>query len=107
MLIKRLFLLFILANIHVAFADAKQDIEAADIQATTAQGEKIILHPNGRWEYVDLKKAEVAKAVADTYPENQQYCPPGAQRANFGYGRCILPGDKDFNRGSLGGKGWK
>jgi hypothetical protein len=102
MMIKRLFLLIILLNVFTVFADTAQDIEG-----TTAQGEKIILHPNGRWEYVDVKKAEVAKAVADTYPENQQYCPPGAQRANFGYGRCILPGDKDFNRGSLGGKGWK
>lgn len=102
MLIKRLFLLLILANIGLVFAD-----EPKAIEGTTAQGEKVILHPNGRWEYVDVKKAEVAKAVADTYPENQQYCPPGAQRANFGYGRCLLPGDKDFNRGSLGGKGWK
>lgn len=74
-----------------------------DIEATTAQGDKVILHPNGGWEYVDTKKAEVANAIASKHPENQ-ICPKGAQRANFGYGRCILPGDKDYNRGSLGGK---
>lgn len=31
-------------------------------------------------------------------------CPPGSQGGFFGT-RCIPPGDKDFNRGSLSGKG--
>lgn len=72
----------------------------APVEATTAGGDKVLLHPNGRWEYVDQKKAQQARAVAQQYPENQG-CPPGSQGGLFGFGRCIPPGDKDYNRGSL------
>jgi hypothetical protein len=70
------------------------------IDATTAAGEKVRLHPNGRWEYVDTQKAAAAKVVADQYPENQLR-PQAAQGCMFGVGRCIMPGDKDYNRGTL------
>ncbi len=70
------------------------------IEATTPGGDKVLLHPNGRWEYVDQKKAEQARRVASQLPENQG-CPPGSQGGLFGIGRCILPGDKDYNRGTL------
>ena len=70
------------------------------VEATTATGDKVLLHPNGRWEYMDQKKAEQARAVAGQYPENQG-CPAGSQGNFFGFGRCIPPGDKDYNRGSL------
>jgi hypothetical protein len=70
------------------------------VEATTPAGDKVLLHPNGRWEYVDQKKAGEAKAIAQQYPENQG-CPPGSQGQFFGVGRCIAPGDKDYNRGSL------
>ena len=70
------------------------------VEATTPTGDKVLLHPNGRWEYVDQKKAEQARAVSQQYPENQG-CPPGSQGGLLGVGRCIPPGDKDFNRGSL------
>jgi hypothetical protein len=73
---------------------------AAPVEATTAAGDKVLLHPNGRWEYVDQKKAEQARTVAQQYPENQG-CPPGSQGNFFGVGRCIAPGDKDYNRGTL------
>ena len=73
---------------------------AQAVEATTAGGDKVLLHPNGRWEYVDQKKAEQARTVARQYPDNQG-CPPGAQGGLFGVGRCIMPGDKDYNRGSL------
>ena len=72
----------------------------APVEATTAGGDKVLLHPNGRWEYVDQKKAEQARAFAQQYPENQG-CPAGSQGGLFGIGRCIMPGDKDYNRGSL------
>ncbi len=75
-----------------------------EIQATTVSGDQVILHPNGRWEFVDSKKALEAAKVAKQYPENQG-CPAGTQGGLFGLGRCIAPGDKDFNRGSLSGKG--
>ena len=82
---------------------------AAAIEATTATGEKVRLLPDGRWEYVDTQKQAEAKktqaAVAATQPAAQG-CPPGSQGGLFGIGRCIPPGDPQYNRGSLrtGGK---
>jgi len=70
------------------------------IEATTVHGDRVLLHPNGRWEYVSAEKAAAARKVAEQYPENQG-CPPGSQGGLFGFGRCIMPGDKDYNRGSL------
>ena len=72
----------------------------AAIEATTAGGDRVLLHPNGRWEYANPQKAAAARKVAEQYPENQG-CPPGWQGSFFGVGRCIPPGDKDYNRGSL------
>lgn len=72
----------------------------AVIDATTAAGEKVRLLPNGRWEYVDVQKAAAAKVVADRYPENHLR-PHAAQGCLFGIGRCIMPGDRDYNRGTL------
>jgi len=71
------------------------------VEAVTQSGDKVLLHPNGRWEYLDQRKAVEARKVAEQYPENQG-CPPGSQGGLFGVGRCIMPGDKDYNRGSLG-----
>lgn len=73
---------------------------SAVIDATTTAGEKVRLLPNGRWEYVNEQKAAAARAVADQYPENQLR-PQAAQGCLFGIGRCIMPGDKDYNRGTL------
>ena len=74
--------------------------DARIIDATTASGEKVRLLPNGRWEYVDVQKAAAAKAVADQYPENRLR-PMDAQGCMFGIGRCVMPGDRDYNRGTL------
>jgi hypothetical protein len=73
---------------------------AEPVRATADNGEKVLLHPNGRWEYVDKGRAAEARKVAEQFPENQG-CPPGSQGGFFGVGRCIPPGDKDYNRGSL------
>lgn len=73
-----------------------------EINATTVDGDKVILKPNGRWEYIDTQKASEAAKVAKQYPENQG-CPPGSQGGSFGT-KCILPGDKAFNRKSRIGK---
>lgn len=83
---------------------AHAQTEPQDLLATTPQGDKVILHPNGRWEFTDTKKAIEAKEVAKQFPENQG-CPPGTQGGLLGLGRCIPVGDKDYNRGSLTGKG--
>jgi hypothetical protein len=79
---------------------AAAQTQSAPIEATTPSGDRVLLYPNGSWEYIDPKKAETARAVAQQYPENQG-CPPGSQGGFFGVGRCIPPGDKDYNRGSL------
>jgi hypothetical protein len=76
--------------------------EGAVIEATTAAGDKVELMPDGRWRFVDQAKQAEAKKVADTYPQNHLR-PEGAQGGWFGT-RTILPGDKDYNRGTLNPK---
>ena len=78
--------------------------EGSDLKALTAEGDQVVLHANGRWEFIDTKKAAQASEVAKQYPEIQG-CPAGSQGGLFGLGRCIPIGDKDFNRGSGSGKG--
>ena len=95
------FIAVIAAGLLLAPAAAVAQAQGGElIEATTASGEKVRLHPNGRWEYVDAQKAAAAKAVADQYPENKLR-PMDAQGCLFGIGRCIMPGDKDYNRGTL------
>jgi len=76
----------------------------APIEATTINGDKVLLQPNGRWQYVDSQKAAAAKQIAAQYPENHLR-PEAAQGGWGGLGRTVMPGDKDYNRGSLSGKG--
>lgn len=84
-------------------ADTADVPDRTPIAGKTVNGEDVLLFPNGRWEYVNTVKAAEAKKVADTFPENK-VCPPGSQGGLFGVGRCIKPGDKDYNRRSLSGK---
>lgn len=77
----------------------------SDIRATTAAGDSVILHPDGQWEYVDNKKAAAAQEVARKI-NNKVECPVNSQGTLLGFGRCIKKGDKEYNRGSLSGKGW-
>jgi hypothetical protein len=79
------------------------DLDRSPVEAVTVNGEKVRLFPNGRWEYVDAAKALAAAQKAAAYPENQTR-PEGAQGALFGVGRTVMPGDKDYNRGSLNPK---
>jgi hypothetical protein len=79
------------------------DLDRTPVEAVTVNGEKVRLFPNGRWEYVDPAKAAAAQQQAAAYPENQAR-PDGAQGALFGIGRTVMPGDKDYNRGSLNPK---
>lgn len=88
------------------------------IEATTPAGERILLHPDGRWEYAAPAKraaspkpgppaaaAPTAPVAAATTPVAAGACPPGSQGHLLGIGRCVTPGDADYNRGSLSGKG--
>lgn len=80
------------------------ELDRAPLEAVTATGEKVRLFPNGRWEFVDVAKAAEAQQVAAQYPENKTR-PVEAQGGLFGgFGRTIMPGDKDYNRGSLNPK---
>lgn len=85
-------------------AAAAPELDRRPVAATTVQGDAVRLYPNGRWEFVDAAKAAKAKEVAAAYPENDTR-PVAAQGGAFGVGRTVMPGDKDYNRGSLSGKG--
>ncbi|MES2635799.1 MAG: hypothetical protein V4605_00640 [Pseudomonadota bacterium] len=76
-----------------------------DIEAKTKAGESVILHANGKWEFVNTQKAAKAKETAIKL-DPAANCPPGSQGSFFGFGRCILPGDKDYVTGSRSGKGF-
>jgi hypothetical protein len=98
------------------------------VEATTPGGDRILLYPDGRWEYADpAKRAATPKpppapatpqgagaapaaagatpVAASTTPTGTGACPPDSQGHLFWLGRCVPPGDKDYNRGSLSGKG--
>lgn len=80
------------------------DLDRTPIEAATVGGEKVRLFPNGRWEFVDPAKAALAQKAAAEYPENKTR-PVEAQGGLFGgFGRSVMPGDKDYNRGSLNPK---
>ena len=82
---------------------AAAELDRTPLEAVTVDGESVRLFPNGRWEYVDAAKAVAAQQAAAKYPENQTR-PADAQGGLFGVGRTIMPGDKDYNRGSLNPK---
>jgi len=98
----RAVLIFTLLGLATAGATAVE-LDRTPVEAVTVNGEKVRLFPNGRWEYVDATKAVAAQQTAAKYPENQTR-PEGAQGGLFGVGRIIMPGDKDYNRGSLNPK---
>ncbi len=104
----RLYLLALLFSLlalvgQQAVADIADVPDRTPLAGKTANGEDVLLFPNGRWEYVNTVKAAEAKKVADSFPENK-VCPAGTQGGLFGVGRCIKPGDKEYNRRSLSGK---
>lgn len=100
----RLLAIALMAASSVATAADADRLDRTPVEAVTAQGDAVRLYPNGRWEFVDAAKAAKAKELAAAYPENNTR-PVEAQGGAFGVGRTIMPGDKDYNRGSLSGKG--
>lgn len=79
---------------------------AADtaLDAVTSNGDKVRLFPNGRWEYVDAKKAEEVRPQVQAYEEQKAREQAKGQGGLFGVGRRIQESDKDYNRGSLNPK---
>ena len=80
------------------------ELDRTPLEATTVDGQKVRLFPNGRWEDVDTAKAAEAQKLAAEFPENKTR-PIEAQGMMIGgVGRLVMPGDKDYNRGSLNPK---
>ena len=77
--------------------------EDNEIHAKAADGEEVILYPNGRWQYVDPEKAKEATKSFLSFPDFDG-CPPGWRGGLMGLGRCVPPEDKDYHRGSRIGK---
>ena len=112
------FRIFLAATAAIAAGAAHAQV-AKPIEATTPAGERILLYPDGRWEYADPAKradspqpvAPAAAAATGSAAANPiaaaaaGRCPPEAQGHLFYIGRCVMPGDKEYNRGSLSGKG--
>lgn len=73
---RTLLMLISMLYLHPAWADEL----GQDIEASTASGDKVVLHPNGRWDFIDTHKAIQAKAIANQYPENK-VCPPARKAA--------------------------
>ena len=83
----------IIAALYAASGWAQQGA----IEATTANGEKVKLFADGRWEYADPVKAEPQKKARAEEAERER----NSQGGWFGIGRSVQPGDKDYNRGTL------
>ncbi|WP_281984376.1 hypothetical protein [Azonexus hydrophilus] len=80
------------------------ELDRTPLTAVTADGQSVRLFPNGRWEYVDQAKAAEAQKVAAEYPENKTRPIESQGIVIGGIGRYVMPGDKDYNRGSLNPK---
>ena len=103
-MIHRLVFLLFLASTAVIADPVPRALERTPLEAVTVNGEKVHLFPNGRWAFTDSAKAAAAQQLAAEYPENKTR-PVEAQGGLFGnFGRVIMPGDKDYNRGSLNPK---
>jgi hypothetical protein len=106
----------VLAACVVTIANNAQAAAETPLEATTEDGRKVILHPDGRWEFGPsdaarapaANQAAPAKAAAPAAggtasaatPSDDRYCQGGL----FGVGRRICPGDPGYNRGSLNPK---
>ncbi|MET0217360.1 MAG: hypothetical protein ABW205_05435 [Burkholderiales bacterium] len=109
--LRRFFLLVVLIASPIAPVAANQPLEA-----TTEDGRKVILHPDGRWEFGTPGEAGAPAANKAATPQasapvaggtagatarpDDRYCQGGL----FGVGRRICPGDPEYNRGSLNPK---
>jgi hypothetical protein len=79
---------------------AADSLDRTPIEAITNKGEKVMLYPTGKWEYADAAKAAEAKKVAEQFPENKVRS-VDAQGGWMPGTKALMPGDKDYNRGSL------
>lgn len=97
---KKLLLIALLASGPALAAE----LDRTPLEAVTADGQQVRLFPNGRWEYLDQVKAAEAQRIAADYPENKTRPVESQGIVIGGIGRYVMPGDKDYNRGSLNPK---
>lgn len=101
---------FLLAACVVAFGNVQAWADTP-LEATTDDGRKVILHPDGRWEFGPSNGAPASGQAAPPTSaasgtanaatrSDDRYCQGGL----FGVGRRICPGDPEYNRGSLNPK---
>jgi hypothetical protein len=93
------------------------------VEATNAAGDKILLYPDGRWEYADpARRATMPKAAGgpaagaaarqttpgatprDAAAAAAAVGEAGPTQGGWLFGRRIPPGDPDYDRGSLNPK---
>lgn len=86
----------LIALIGAGSASARDQV----MEATTADGEKVRLLPDGRWEYADAQKAAVQRQAVEADLARER----SSQGGLLGLGRRVYEGDKDYNRGSLNPK---
>lgn len=88
-----------LFGLLVSSAHAARE-EADDIQAKTPEGDEVVLHANGYWEFKDAQKAAAANIKVEQF-ERSNSCPLGMRPSFLGIGRCIAYDDPLLKRGSL------
>lgn len=76
-------LIAVAAQVYAAESTSKMD-------AVTDTGEKVVLFPDGHWEYVDQQKAAVVKQEIQQKKMDAD-CPPEAREGLFG---CLLQSGK-------------
>lgn len=103
-MIKFLFVVAVSFLLHLQVANAAQP-SADDLTAKTDNGDEVVLHPNGYWEYKDTTKAATARTKVNEFEQNKG-CPLGTRPSFLGIGRCIASDDPILKRGSLSGKGF-
>ncbi|MFM9834642.1 MAG: hypothetical protein ACKVOA_00895 [Methylophilaceae bacterium] len=85
---------FILFQCVIALIAVAIPVYAAEsttkMDAVTDAGEKVVLFPDGHWEYVDQQKAAVVKREIQQKKRDAD-CPPEAREGLFG---CLLQNDK-------------
>lgn len=99
---RTLFMISLALSLPTTFAIGAE--AADDIQAQTVNGDEVVLHSNGYWEFKDSKKAAQAKVKVEQF-ERDNSCPLGMRPSFLGIGRCIAFDDPILKRGSLSGKG--
>jgi hypothetical protein len=101
-MIKKMVLVQVFVSFLVICLNACADELPNNIQALTDSGEKVVLFPDGHWEYVDQKKAAIAKQEIKQI-QNKNTCPPGTLESYFGLG-CLIQSDKGGNHDAPHGK---